>query len=79
MRVKVLLFAALRDIVGRPSCEFELAAGATVRDLLDRLRGDFPALATARFAVAVNRRYAEESLELEDADELALIPPVSGG
>jgi len=79
VRVKVLLFAALREVVGRPTCEIELATGATVRDLLDRLRGDFPALATVRFAVAVNRRYAEDSQPLADADELALIPPVSGG
>lgn len=82
MNVSVRLFAMLRERAGRGEVEIELPAQATVADALDAL-GREPALAEvlARMPVvmAVNRRYANAATTLSAGDELALIPPVSGG
>jgi MoaE-MoaD fusion protein len=76
MRVQIRLFAALRERAGTDRLELELPDGALVSDALAELRwltGDL------RAVLAVNREYAAESLTLQPGDELALIPPVSGG
>jgi MoaE-MoaD fusion protein len=76
MRVQIRLFASLRDRAGTDSLTLELADGACVGDALrelDWVTGD------TRVALAVNREYASESTSLHPDDELALIPPVSGG
>ena len=76
MEVKVRLFAMLRERAGAGEVSLELADGASVRDALDRL-GD---LADGLpLVMAVNREYAPEDQVLAPGDELALIPPVSGG
>lgn len=76
MEVKVRLFAMLRERAGAGEVSLELADGASVRDALDRL-GD---LADGLpLVMAVNREYAPEDQVLGPGDELALIPPVSGG
>lgn len=79
MRVQVKLFAGLREAAGTSSRELDLEAGATVEGALARLREELPALSGARFTVAINRSYATASTPLGEGDELALIPPVSGG
>ena len=81
MRVRVRLFASLRETAGVPEAALELAAGSTAEDAWHRLAGDFPALAPRRasLAVSVNRRYAHFDAVLQDGDELVFIPPVSGG
>jgi molybdopterin converting factor subunit 1 len=81
MRVKVRLFASLREAAGRPEVFLELPAGATAEEAWQRLAGDFPALAPRRasLAVSVNRQYAGFDAALDDGDELVFIPPVSGG
>jgi molybdopterin converting factor subunit 1 len=81
MRVTVRLFAALRERVGARELVREAAPGATVADLWAALRAEFPGLAAAEPAVAfaVNQRYVDRSHPLHDNDELAVIPPVSGG
>ena len=76
MRVRVRLFAGLRDRAGTEEVELELPEGAVVADALERLRsvtGDLHAV------MAVNREYARAQTALHADDELALIPPVSGG
>jgi len=82
MTVRVRLFAILRERVGRDEVELELADGATVADALAAV-GELPGLAdvVGRLPVrmAVNRDYASEETRLAAGDELALIPPVSGG
>ena len=79
--VRVLLFATLRDAVGRGEVVVGLAAGATGADLLDRLGAEHEAVARHRPVVrlAVNRRYVPTETALADGDEVALITPVSGG
>ena len=81
MRVRVRLFASLRDAAGVPEASLELPPGATAENAWGRLAGDFPALAPRRasLAAAVNRRYAPFDTALQDGDEVVFIPPVSGG
>ena len=76
MEVTVRLFAVLRERAGAPQLTLDLPEGARVRDALAELSGlagDVP------LVMAVNREYASEEQELDPGDELALIPPVSGG
>lgn len=82
MTVNVRLFAVLRELAGRESLELDLPDGATVDDAMAAL-AERPELAGAlgrmRVVMAVNRDYAEGGTPLGAGDELALIPPVSGG
>jgi MoaE-MoaD fusion protein len=82
MTVRVRLFAVLRQRAGRESVEIEVESGATVADAMDALSSE-PGLAGVldRIPVrmAVNRDYAEPETKLAAGDELALVPPVSGG
>ena len=81
MTVRALFFASYRDLAGSDDLEVELFRGATVRELVNELRGR--GSAWARFpedpAVAVNMEYAALSTALREGDEVAFIPPVSGG
>ncbi len=76
MEVKVRLFAQLRERAGRGEVSVELPEGASVADAIAAL-GDVAA--GLPVVMAVNREYADESAPLAAGDELALIPPVSGG
>ncbi|MDX6572169.1 MAG: MoaE-MoaD fusion protein [Gaiellales bacterium] len=76
MRVTVRLFAALRERAGASRRELELPQGATAGDVFAALGiGAEP----QGLAYAVNREYADRTAALADGDEVALIPPVSGG
>jgi molybdopterin converting factor subunit 1 len=81
MRVSVLYFGVLKDLVGHGRTEMNLAEGASVAELLEAHRG----LAEGRerlwesIAVAVNQEYARAGDVLREGDEVALLPPVSGG
>lgn len=77
----VLLFARARDLAKRDSVSISLPANPTVADLRSSLATQFPALESllASSAIAVNREFAEDSVALHENDEIALIPPVSGG
>jgi molybdopterin converting factor subunit 1 len=82
MRVSVRLFAVLRERVGRDSLELELAEGSTVAQAIEALSAEpglGEPLTKMRVGMAVNREYADPETELEPGDELALVPPVSGG
>ena len=76
MEVTVRLFAQLRERAGTNELRIELPDGARVRDALDELRDLTGALPVV---MAVNRQYADGDSPLSPGDELALIPPVSGG
>ncbi|HKC49581.1 MAG TPA: molybdopterin converting factor subunit 1 [Myxococcota bacterium] len=81
MRVRVLLFAALREAVGEKSLELELRDSATVADLLAQLEAKHRVFVghRGRLLVARNEERAAPSAVLRDGDEVALLPPVSGG
>jgi molybdopterin synthase catalytic subunit len=76
MRVSVRLFAGLRERAGEDQIELELAEGASVGDALAALSELTDGI---RVVMAVNREYADAATPLSPGDELALIPPVSGG
>lgn len=81
MRIRILLFGMLKDVAGKSSDWMDLPAGASVRDVLERFNSQSPAMkdAMASLAVAVNQQYAGAGTTLNDGDEVALLPPVSGG
>jgi len=76
VHVRIRLFAGLRDRAGRDAVELELPAGALVADALAELRW---LTSGTSVVMAVNREYADAGTVLSPGDELALIPPVSGG
>ena len=81
MTVRVLLFAVLRDAAATSELSLELPPNSTARHAANQLRIRYPALAPylPKVAFAINQTYASPDTQLHDADELALIPPVSGG
>ena len=81
MRVTVRLFARLRDIAGAPELSREVAPGSTIGTLWSALAHDFPELAQYERSIssAVNADYAKMDRTLSDGDEVAFLPPVSGG
>jgi molybdopterin synthase catalytic subunit len=81
MRVRVLFFGQLKDIVGLDQDEAELSDGARVEDLFERYGRRFPKLAEFRpsIAASVNQEYADWRESLSSGDEVAFLPPVSGG
>jgi molybdopterin converting factor small subunit len=86
MRVRVLFFGRLKDLAGAASMgqgpwSIELPKNASLRDLLAIYQEKIPALKEliASLALAVNGRYADPDTKLNPDDEVALLPPVSGG
>jgi MoaE-MoaD fusion protein len=82
MTVSVRLFAILRERAGRDSVEIELPEGATVDDAFERLAaapGLGELVERLPLRMAVNREYASPTTAIAPGDELALIPPISGG
>ena len=81
MRVTVRLFARLRDITGAAELARELAPGATIGDVWRQLAGEFPELAAYERSIssAINADYARMTQVVSDGDEIACLPPVSGG
>jgi molybdopterin synthase catalytic subunit len=81
MQVTVRLFATYREIVGSKELEVRLSDGATLRALLDALYTDHPRLKgyEETMLLAVNHEFAEPAARLREGDEVALMPPVSGG
>jgi sulfur-carrier protein len=79
MKVKVKTFGISRDILGGREVKVDIH-GNTVADLRKSLSAQFPALDKLNsLFIAVNQNYAEDSTHLNESDEIALIPPVSGG
>jgi molybdopterin synthase catalytic subunit len=76
MQIRVRLFAGLRERAGASELELELPDGALVADALERMRELTDGVPVV---MAVNHEYADPGAALESGDEVALIPPVSGG
>jgi len=81
MRVKVLFFGMLKELAGKSADDVELHTGARVRDVLGYYESQFPELKKflPSVALAVNQQYAGPETALNANDEVALLPPVSGG
>jgi molybdopterin synthase sulfur carrier subunit len=79
----ILLFGITKDIIGSSSLSVPLSSAGklrTVGELKNYLGNSYPRLKTlSSLAVAVNNSYAKDSAKIDNFDEIALIPPVSGG
>ncbi len=81
MRVRVLVFAGLREAVGRKDLVLELEPESSVQALMARVEDMFPSVASyrGRLLVSLNEKRAGTDATLHDGDEVALLPPLSGG
>ncbi|MDW7694186.1 MoaD/ThiS family protein [Flammeovirgaceae bacterium SG7u.111] len=80
MKITILCFGITRDIIGKFEVTMELKSGANVQDLLNTLETNYPKLQGLNsLKVAANSEYIPHSYEINPNDEIALIPPVSGG
>ena len=81
MRIRVLFFGALRDSVAGAEQVLELEPGATAGSVLEHYQQSAPSAGAlwSRIAIAVNQQYASPGAPLAEGDEVALLPPVSGG
>jgi molybdopterin synthase catalytic subunit len=81
VRVKVLFFGQLKDIVRSGEVQFQASEPASVASIFDHYASQFPSLAALRSSIvfARNQRFSAPSEPVEDGDEIAFLPPVSGG
>jgi molybdopterin synthase catalytic subunit len=81
MRIRVLFLGMLKDLAGRSSDVVDLREGASIRDVLAHYEAQIPRLTESlpSLALAVNQQYAGPDTQLKENDEIALLPPVSGG
>jgi molybdopterin converting factor subunit 1 len=81
MTIRLQFFAIVREAAGAGECSVELGSGETVLHLLNLLCARYPGIAPYRpyLRVAVNRTYATLDYVLSEGDEVAIIPPMSGG
>ncbi len=81
MKIKLKLFAMYRDKVGRSELELSVPEGTTVGGVLALLLADYPSLSGLAESTmfAVDQEFASADKVLHDGQELALLPPVSGG
>jgi len=79
LSVKVKLFAYTRELIGKDEIRLKLAGQTTVGDLRKMILEMYPALSTKTFVIAVNHKVADDSTKISDVDEVAILPPVSGG
>jgi molybdopterin converting factor subunit 1 len=77
--VRVRLFAAYREAAGVRELEIPLEPDSTLADLTELLAARIPSLRMTRGLVAVNHTYVGSDVQLHEGDEVAFIPPVSGG
>ncbi|HCN48478.1 MAG TPA: molybdopterin synthase sulfur carrier subunit [Chryseobacterium sp.] len=80
MKIKILAFGITKDILGASEKELEVQDDLNVGQLKEKLEGGFPQLVKLKsYFIAVNEEYAEDDQMITNTDEIAIIPPVSGG
>lgn len=80
MKLNILAFGITKEIFGTSEKELEVYDNIKVKELKDILENDFPRLVKLKsYFIAVNEEYAEDDQIIAGTDEIAIIPPVSGG
>jgi len=81
MQITVHFYSYFKDLTGCPQISFDLASGATINDLLQKLAARFPKLAAMQksMLIAVGVEYQGRDYGLKPGDEVSLFPPVQGG
>src|SRR5713226_6057305 len=79
MQIRVLFFGVLKDLAGRASDSLDLPENATLVDVLYHYEQTIPRELMASLAMSVNQEYAAPDARLRQGDEVAILPPVSGG
>jgi MoaD family protein len=81
MRIHLKLFATYREIVGRRDLTVEVKDGSTIGDVVGDLLSEYPKLEKHKEAMiySVNKEYASLDTELNNDDEVGVLPPISGG
>jgi molybdopterin converting factor subunit 1 len=81
MRVTIRLFARLRELIGSGEMIREAPSGATIRTVWNGLVAEYPSIApySESMSCAINAEYARMTTPVSDGDEVAFLPPVSGG
>lgn len=77
--VKVKLFASSRELVGENEVQINFADKTTVGNLRKKIVEMYPALSKITFVIAVNHKVTDDSTVIDHSDEVAILPPVSGG
>jgi MoaE-MoaD fusion protein len=81
MRVRVQFYAQLRDLVGMRELDVDLADGATVRDLIEKIYAQQPALRSHDKSILIGAgvEFVDRNYTLKPGDQIAIMPPVQGG
>jgi sulfur-carrier protein len=81
MKIKLKLFAFFRQAFGANDLQYEIRTGATARDLLDDIISKHPTLEKSRdhVVITINKQAVHLDAPIHEGDEVAILPPVSGG
>lgn len=80
MRIKIIAFGIAKEILNQREMELEIHEGATVSNVKERLKSDFPAFQKlAWLSLAVGEEYREDDFVIAESQEVIIIPPVAGG
>ena len=81
MKIHVQFYAQLRDLVGMREVDLDVAEGATVRDLLEKIYAQQPALHSHDKSILIGAgvEFVDRNYELKPNEEIAIMPPVQGG
>ena len=77
MTIKILFFGILTDIAKTDTMELENIN--SISELKEKLFSDFPELKAQNFQISVNKKFIKDDLKLNSNDEIALLPPFTGG
>ncbi|MGI0042551.1 MAG: MoaD/ThiS family protein [Nitrososphaeraceae archaeon] len=80
-KINLKLYASIKDILGKDRIDMDWTNNMTVGDLRKKLDASYPILSivNARFSISVNRKPVDDSELIRNTDEIAVLPPISGG
>lgn len=80
MRIKILVFGIVKEMIGDNNLSLEIDGPATVKKLKNILVLKYPQLKrVSNFVIAINQQYATDNKKIKQGDEIAIIPPTNGG